>query len=136
MSESVAFRVRERVLGISMWRLALSALFFAALTVIGGVLGAMTILASRVLFENPWLVASWGAAAASLVLSFLTIFLMGKQMQREFAAGYTTSRLGYPNMEQVDESTGLIVRAAGESLLTRQEHRRRVQAFKASLVDS
>ncbi|WP_156109772.1 hypothetical protein [Cryobacterium sp. MLB-32] len=135
MSESFEFRVRSRVAGMSMWRLALSALFFAAVAVVGGISGSVMILVSGVLFENSWLVAFWGAASASLILSFLTVFLLGKQMKREFAAGYTTSWLGYPNLEQVDERTGLIVRAAGEPLISRQEHRTRVQALRASRVD-
>lgn len=136
VNESVELRVRERVTGVSMWRLALGAVCFAGVAVVGGVSGSVMILVSGVLFENPWLVAFWGAASASLTFSFLAILLMGKQMKREFAAGYTTSRLGYPPVEQVDESTGLIVRAAGEPLISRQEHRTRVQAFKASLGDS
>jgi len=136
MSQTFEFRVRERVAGISVRRLALAGFFFATVTVVGAILGALTILFSGLLFENPWLVAFWGSATASLIFCFLVIFIVDKQMKREFAAGYTTSRLGYPNLEQVDESTGLIVRAAGEPLISRQEHYTRVQSFKASRVDS
>ena len=119
-----------------MWRSTLVGLTFAAITAVGAVLGALTILFTGVLFENPWLVAFWGTASASLMLGFIMIFVMDKQMKREFSQGYTTSRIGYPHLEQVDEGTGLIVRAAGEPLLTGQERRARVRAFKASLVGS
>ena len=57
---------------------------------------------------------------------------MDEQKLRESAAGYTTSRMGYPNLEQVDESTGLLVRAAGEPLLSRQERRARVRAIQGN----
>ena len=73
---------------------------------------------------------------AALGGSFLLSYLASKQKDREFAAGYTTSRMGYPNLEQVDESTGLIVRAAGEPLLSRQVRRDRVHAYKATRVGS
>ncbi|KFF57951.1 hypothetical protein JF66_22325 [Cryobacterium sp. MLB-32] len=119
-----------------MWRLGLASLFFATVLLLGSVLGSLSIVFSGILFENPWLVAFCVIAGASGLMGFLMVSLLGRQKLKEFAAGYTTSRLGYPNMEQVDESAGLIVRAAGEPLLTRQEHHTRVQAYRASLVDS
>ena len=59
----------------------------------------------------------------AFLASFLVIHWGSKQKDRECAAGYTTSGMGYPNLEQVDPATGLIVRAAGEPLLTRHEQR-------------
>ena len=70
------------------------------------------------------------AGGAVFAVSFLVAYFGDKQGKRERAAGYTTSRLGYPNVEQVDEATGLIVRSAGEPLLSREVVRGRIDAFR------
>jgi len=73
------------------------------------------------------------SGAGVFCVSFLVAYLGGKKGDKEIAAGYTTSRWGYPNVEQVDGATGLIVRSAGEALLSRQVIRSRIAAYKASL---
>ena len=126
-NQPLDMRTRCRVPGPSMWRL-----YMAALALVGVALVVMVvaILVIVVTHESRRVVILVSIDAAALVVSFLLIYWGSKQKDREFAAGYTTSRMGYPNVEQVDESTGLIVRATGEHLLTRHEHRDRVLAYK------
>lgn len=119
-----------------MWRLGIACLAFAGVTLAGTVAAVTVMAVTHTLFENPWVGSICGVAGASIFIAWLVSNVLEKRKDAEFAAGYTTSRLGYPNLEQVDESTGLIVRAAGEPLLTRQEHRDRVLAYKARVQDS
>ena len=116
-----------------MWRLYMAALAFGTVAVIVGV-GALIVLVTT--HDSRRVVPLVFIVFGAFLVSFLVVHWGSKQKDRECAAGYTTSGMGYPNLEQVDPATGLIVRAAGEPLLTRQEQRARVQAFKATLVDS
>lgn len=133
MSKPFEMHTRTRVLGPSMWRLYMAALAFGTVAVIVGV-GALIVLVTT--HDSRRVVPLVFIVFGAFLVSFLVVHWGSKQKDRECAAGYTTSGMGYPNLEQVDPATGLIVRAAGEPLLTRQEQRARVQAFKATLVDS
>ena len=133
VSKPFQMHTRIRVSGPSMWHLNRAALAF------GGVAGIVTVGALIVLVtthDTRRVVPLFLIIVAAFLVSFLIAHWGSKQKDRECAAGYTTSSIGYPNLEQVDPATGLIVRAAGEPLLTRQEQRARVQAFKATLADS
>jgi len=126
-------RIRSRVPGPSMWRINL-----AALALVGVMLVVMVVAILSIVVTHDTTVAFillFVVGAVFLACYLLTVWA-SKQMKREFAAGYTTSRMGYPNLEQVDESTGQVVRAAGEPLLTRQVHRDRVLAYKATRAGS
>ncbi|KFF59210.1 hypothetical protein JF66_12925 [Cryobacterium sp. MLB-32] len=116
-----------------MWRLIMAALAVCGVALL---IGAGAILVLVVTHESQRVVPSVYIIPATFVVSYLLLHWASKQKDKECAAGYTTSPGGYPNLEQVDASTGLIVRAAGESLIGRKEQRARVQAFKATLVDS
>ena len=136
MKDIFEMRTRTRIRGLSMRTLGLSGFACAGLAATATTSTLVVMAVTRELFENPWVAGLAGLMAASLAVGYVAMRLMDKQKLREFAAGYTTSRMGYSNMEQVDERTGLIVRAAGEPLLTRQEHRARVHAFEATMADS
>jgi hypothetical protein len=116
-----------------MWRLLVAVMAF-----VGGaaVVGVVAILVIVVTHDSRRVVVLFLIEVAVLGAGFLLMFWASKQKDKEFAAGYTTSRMGYPNLEQVDEATGLIVRAAGEPLLSRQVRRDRVHAYKAARVGS
>lgn len=136
MDNSFKIQTRKMVSGLSMWRLMWAGLACSGVTVVSTVAVCVVIIVTDSTFNNPWVVALAAILAVSAGVGFLFMRVMDKRKDAEFAEGYTTSRVGYPNLEQVDESTGFIVRAAGEPLLTRQEHRARMLAFKASLMES
>ncbi|TFD37066.1 hypothetical protein E3T37_12795 [Cryobacterium sp. TMT2-10] len=133
MSQPFEIRTRSRVPGPSMWRLIVVAMLF-----VGVVLVVMVVAILSIVVTHDTTVAGilFLVMVAVSLVCFLLLSWMSKQMKREFAAGYTTSRMGYPNLEQVDESTGLVVRAAGEPLLSRQVRRDRVLAYKATRAGS
>jgi hypothetical protein len=133
VSQPFNMRTRTRVPGPSMWRLIVAAM---ASVGVAAVVTAVAILVIVVTHDSRRVVVLLFIMVAVLGAGFLLMFWASKQMKREFAAGYTTSRMGYPNLEQVDESTGLIVRAAGEPLLSRQVRRDRVHAYKAARAGS
>jgi len=112
-----------------MWRLYMAALAFVGVAFIVMVIVILVLVVTQ---DSPRVVILFYLEVAALVVSFLLSFWASKQKDRELAAGYTTSSRGYPNLEQVDPSTGLIVRAAGEPLLSRQVQRDRVLAYKAT----
>ena len=116
-----------------MWRLYMAALALGGVAAIVSVAALFVLVATH---DSPRVVPLVLVIFGAFIASFVVAHLASKQKDRECAAGYTTSGMGYPNLEQVDPATGLIVRAAGEPLLTRQEHRARVQAFKATLEGS
>ncbi|KFF59206.1 hypothetical protein JF66_12905 [Cryobacterium sp. MLB-32] len=136
MDDTFPLRTRKTVSGLSMWRLMWAGRACSAVTGVATASACVVMLVTDSTFDNPWVVALCGILAASAGVGFLFLRVGDKRKDAEFAEGYTTSRVGYPNLEQVDESTGFIVRAAGEPLLTRQEHRARMLAFRASLVES
>ena len=122
-------RTRSRVPGPSMWRLIVVAMLFVGVGLVIMLAAIITVVVTHETIVAGILVC---VMAAVFTACFSMLFWASKQMKKEFAACYTTSTLGYPNLEQVDVSTGLIVRAAGEPLLSRQVRRERVLAFKAS----
>lgn len=133
MSKPFEMRTRTMVRGPSMWRLYMAALALGGVAAIVSV-GALFVLVRTQ--DSPRVVPLVLVIFVAFIASFLVAHWASKQKDRECAAGYTTSGLGYPNLEQVDQATGLIVRSAGEPLLTRQERLTRVRAFKATLAES
>jgi len=133
VSKPFEMRTRTMVRGPSMWRLYMAALALGGVAAIVSV-GALFVLVRTQ--DSPRVVPLVLVIFVAFIASFLVAHWASKQKDRECAAGYTTSGLGYPNLEQVDQATGLIVRSAGEPLLTRQERLTRVRAFKATLAES
>ena len=133
MSKPFQMHTRTRVPGPSMWSLYMAA---SAFVVVAGIATVGAFIVLGVTHDSRRVVPLVFIVGGAFLVSFLVIHWGSKQKDKECAAGYTTSGMGYPNLEQVDPATGLIVRASGEPLLTRQEQRARVQAFKATLVDS
>ena len=133
MNEAFEMRIRSRVAGPSCMQLLRAGFAICGLAIS---LAAVALVVVLVLSDGPGTVV-WGlSSAAAFAISYLFMHLGGKKGEKERAAGYTTSRWGYPNVEQVDEVTGLIVRSAGEPLLSRRVIRERLAAYRASREDS
>jgi hypothetical protein len=130
VSQSFDMRTRARVSGPSAWRLYLTALAVAGVILLVMVLALLVLVMTQ---DSRRVVPLVWIEAATLVVGLVLNHWASKQKERESAAGYTTSGMGYPNLEQVDPSTGLVVRAAGEPLLSRQAQRDRIREYKASL---
>lgn len=64
------------------------------------------------------------ACVAFYVVLSAAVYL---QRNRELAAGYTTLRVGYRDVDQVDPRTGYVLRAAGEDVLSDEELEARLQ---------
>lgn len=116
-----------------MWRLYMAALAFMIVVLVVTVVAIVLVVVTQ---DSRRVVVLVYVVGAALAVTFLLIYWASKQKDRELAAGYTTSGFGYPNVEQVHPSTGLIVRAAGEPLLSRQVQRERVLAYKATRAGS
>jgi len=94
-----------------------------------------TIIATQSFVSNP-VVSGLLIVLGLATLAAIVTNIMGRVVRdREFAAGYTTSRGGYLQYDQVDESTGLVVREAGEPALTRAQHRAKIVAFQAAQTE-
>jgi len=136
MIGAVPMRTRERVSGPSMRRLSMWAVGLLGLSMAGAIATIIAILVTGSTFDSP-VVAAFGVVfAGSMFSSFLCMYYMNLALTAESAAGYTTSRIGYPHLELVDESTNLIVRSAREPLISREEYRHRVEAYQAVLRGS
>lgn len=130
MKNSFEMRTRTRAAGPSSMQLLRAGFAICGIAI---ALAGVALIVVLALSDPPETVV-WGlGSAAAFAISYLFMHLGGKKGDKERAAGYTTSRWGYPNVEQVDEATGLIVRSAGEALLSRQVIRSRIAAYKASL---
>lgn len=125
------FRIRARVPGLSMWRLATVGIGLGGLAAVTCAIGIVNIILTGKTIVMGVLVF---VMMAFFVAAFSVSHWVEKKKIMELAAGYTTSRFGYPNVEMVDAATGLIVRAAGEPLLDRSTYRARIRAYKAHLA--
>ena len=129
-------RTRERIPGLPLIQFVYGAFLFAALTVASTIAVVVAIVVTQSTFSNPVVATLAAVMAACLVVAFAFIYFGNLALKAEIAAGYTTSRFGYPHLELVDPSTNLIVRSAGEPLIGRDEYRRRVQAYRTMVLDS
>ncbi|TFD93030.1 hypothetical protein E3T61_05500 [Cryobacterium lactosi] len=136
MIDPVPMRLRERVPGPSLIRTAYLTVLSAALTVASTIAVMVAILVTQSTFDNPVVATLAAILAACLVGGVACTHFVKRALKAETAAGYTTSRFGYPQLELVDPSTNLIVRAAGEPLISREEYRRRVQAYRTMVLES
>lgn len=66
-------------------------------------------------------------------LNWVAIWVQVKK-RREARAGYTTVMNEKPDLEQVDSQTGRVIRLAGEPLLERQEHLRRIGLIREAVA--
>lgn len=114
------------------WRLLLKV---AAAGLITGVsLGAAIILFGDRLAS--WLVGPWIALLVAEALSLIAVMIAGfAAREREFSAGYSTTNPGFLHVATVHPQTGIVLRAAGEPLLTATEYARRSEVHVASGSD-
>ncbi|TFC05049.1 hypothetical protein E3O42_04125 [Cryobacterium adonitolivorans] len=133
---NIQMRTRERVPGLSMRRLWIWAVCLGALSLAAAIATVVAIIVTQSTFNSPVVATLAAIFAGSMGLSFLLMYYVGLAVKAEIAVGYTTSRLGYPHVELVDESTSLVVRSAGEPLISREEYRRRVQAYRTMVLGS
>lgn len=129
-------RTRERIPGLPLIQFVYGAFLFAALTVASTIAVVAAIVMTQSTFSNPVVATLAAIEAACLVGGGACMYFGNLALKAEIAAGYTTSRFGYPHLELVDPSTNLIVRSAGEPLISREEYRRRVQAYRTTMLKS
>jgi hypothetical protein len=70
-------------------------------------------------------------------VAFLAVvggFWFGFRRAEEVRAGYTTLANEFPHVPQVDPTTGMVIRLAGESLLSREERRERIRVMQAAIA--
>jgi hypothetical protein len=114
---------RELVRGIPSTRLRSWTRFTPYL----GIAGIVVVILLRLLSGAPlsrevMLPAAICLFAAS-VLTLALVLLAKRAAWREGAAGYTLDRLGDTALDQVDASSGYVIRAAGEGRLTAEQQR-------------
>jgi hypothetical protein len=136
MIDPVPVRTRERVPGPSLVRTVYVTFISAALTLASGIAMMVAIVVTQSTFDNPVVATLATILAACLVGGVACTHFAKRASKAETAAGYTTSRFGYPQLELVDPSTNLIVRAADEPLISRDEYRRRVQAYRTMVLEA
>jgi len=90
-------RIRSRVPGPSMWRIDMAALALVGVMLVVTVVAILSIVVTHDTTVTCIFLSVMGAV---FLASYLLPFWASKQMKREFAAGYTTSRMGCPNLEQ------------------------------------
>jgi len=118
--------------GLSLWQwvrvvfVALAALLPLILLLSG------TIIATQSWVSNPVVSALLIVIGFGFVMTIIGNIMVRLVRDKEFAAGYTTSRGGYLQFDQVDEATGLVVREAGEPAITRAQYRAKIDAFRAT----
>ncbi len=69
--------------------------------------------------------------AGGLAVLTFGVWMMNRKAKREVDAGYTTMAQGYYNVERRHSPTGVIMRAAGEPALTREQWERAMQSVRA-----
>jgi len=93
-------------------------------------------IATGVGFKEPLAVAVFIIIAVQFLLIFPVLYHLNKrQVERELASGYTTSTVGFTHLPQIDPYTGLVLRLAGQALMSpeqKSEQRRRVQQFRSA----
>lgn len=125
-------QVRAVLPGPSLWQwIRLGFVTIAILLPLVLMLGA-TIILTRTWVSNPVISGLLIIIGLGFVMLIVANVMSRVQRDKEFAAGYTTSRGGYLQYDQVDESTGLVVREAGEPALTRPQYRAKIDAFRAT----
>jgi hypothetical protein len=131
MGDTEHDQVRPVLRGWSLWHwVRVVFVSAAALVPLVFLLGG-TIIATQSWVSNPVVSALLVIIGLGFV-AMTTANIMGRVVRdKEFAAGYTTSRGGYLQYDQVDEATGLVVREAGEPALTRAQYRAKIAAFHA-----
>jgi len=90
-------RIRSGVPGPLMWRINMAALALVGVMLVVTVVAILVIVVTHDTTVTYIFLSVMGAV---FLASFLLPFWASKQMKGEFAAGYTTSRMGYPNLEQ------------------------------------
>ena len=127
-------RVRPVLPGWSLWQwLRLGLVSVVVLVPVSFLLGG-TIIATQSWVSNPVVLGLLISVGITLLVGIVANVAGRVRRDKEFAAGYTTSRGGFLQYDQVDESTGLVVRDAGEPALTRAQYRAKIDAFRATQI--
>jgi hypothetical protein len=101
---------------------------------IGGAI-VLTVFAMR-LFSRPgttsgWTMVAFAAIASMSLLALLLFVLASRAEKREREAGYTLNRLGEISVDQLDPTTGYVIRRAGQPQLTKEQERAELQRVSA-----
>lgn len=115
-----------------MWQWVRLGLVWSGATIPLGLLLGGTIIATQSWVSNPIVSGLLVLLGVAFFISIVANIMVRVRRDKEFAAGYTTSRGGFLQYDQVDESTGLVVRDAGEPALTRAQYRAKIDAFHAT----
>lgn len=80
-----------------------------------------------------WLVGPWIALLGAEALLLIAVVIAGfVARDREFSAGYSTTSPGFQHVATVHPESGIVLRAAGEPLLTPEEYVRRSEVHVGS----
>lgn len=102
----------------------------ARMAVLVGVLIGVTAVLALILGERFSGRSVFGFAVAVILLLFVAtgvVHTTGKMKEaRELHAGYTTIMRSHKNVDQIDPSSGRVVRSAGEPFLTKDQYETRI----------
>jgi hypothetical protein len=101
---------------------------------IGGAI-VLAMFAMR-LFSRPgttsgWTMVAFAAIASMSLLALLLFVLASRAEKKEREAGYTLNRLGEISVDQLDPTTGYVIRRAGQPQLTKEQERAELQRVSA-----
>ncbi|WP_120339107.1 hypothetical protein [Cryobacterium soli] len=135
MGDTEHDQARPVLRGWSLWQWGRFTLWTAfAIVPLSFLLGG-TIIATESWVSNPVVSSLLIVLGVAFLAGIVGNIMVRVVRDKEFAAGYTTSRGGFLQYDQVDESTGLVVREAGEPALTRAEYRAKIAAFHAAQTE-
>jgi hypothetical protein len=69
-----------------------------------------------------------------IAFAFVATTWFGFRRAEEVRAGYTTTANEFPRLPQVDPTTGMVIRLAGEPLLSREERRERIRLIQEAIA--
>ncbi|WP_454859215.1 hypothetical protein [Promicromonospora soli] len=69
-----------------------------------------------------------------IAFALVTTTWFGFRSAEEVRAGDTTTANEFPHLPQVDPTTGVVIRLAGEPLLSREERRERIRLMQAAIA--
>ncbi|MFI8525662.1 hypothetical protein ACIGB8_14510 [Promicromonospora sukumoe] len=82
---------------------------------------------------SPFLTGVMALVLLDVLYLLIVVIWSSVRKRRELRAGYTTVTNQYPDVDQVDPSTGHAVRLAGEEPLSRPEYLRRISLIREVL---
>jgi hypothetical protein len=81
-----------------------------------------------------FLTSAMVAILVDIAFAFVTMTWFGFRRAEEVRAGYTTTANEFPHHPQVDPTTGMVIRLAGEPLLSREERRERIRRIQVAIA--